>query len=252
MRAVWPGPHSARFQAPPSAVAALERRLQWRAAPLLIFVALMAGLAAVAMLSLFAPRSVVRGIPDDPDARAAFRVMRDQQPIGTGSLRFRSELTGESAPKVSQPDPGAVESARRLLTRARERRPLEPRLPGALAHLDLAQRKLARAERGYRIAILLAPHYGEARLGLGVALALRAERETDPLEQRSLRLQAVAQFAAVPAGDPVHAHAIHDRVALLLEVGRRTEAGRHLREYLRGHAGGAWAESLASRLAPAR
>lgn len=248
MRVVWPGPHSARFPAPPSAVAEIERRLRWRAAPLLFFVALMAGLAAVAMLSLFAPRSVVRGIPDDEDARAAFRVMRDQPPFGTGTLRFRSELTGESEPGVALPDPGTAEAARRLLTRARGRRPLEPRLPGALAHLDLAQRRLARAERGYRIAILLAPHYGEARLGLGVALALRAEREADPLAQRSLRLQAVAQFAAVLQGDPVYEHAFHDRVALLFEVGRSAEAERLLREYRHGHAGGVPAGSLASRL----
>ena len=233
-------------------MAEVERRLQWRFAPILLFVAMMAGLAAVAAVSLLAPRRTVSGIPGDTDAQAAFVLMRGQAPAGMGALRFRSELTGEAGPGDSEPVPAAAAEARTLLARAQARRPLDARLPAALAHLDLARRMLAHAERGYRRALILAPHYGEARLGLGVALVLRAESEPDPLEQRSLRLQAVAQFAAVSGDDPVHAHALYDRAVLLARVGRRAEAERRADEYLRRYGGSAWAESLAARLGSGR
>ena len=248
MRGVSSGPQSARITAPPPALEELDRRLRWRLVPLLIFLAMMIGLAAVAAVSLLTPRHPVTGIPGDPDARAAFARVRGQAPPGMGGLRFRSELTGEAAPRVSQPAAAAAEEADALLARAEARHLLDPRLAAARAHLDLARRRFEHAERGYRRALLLSPYYGEARLGLGLALALDAEREANPLEQRSLRLQAIAQFAAVPANDPVHAHALYDRAVLLAEVGRRAEAERHAREYLRGDGESAWAESLGARL----
>lgn len=239
-------------QGPLRALVELERRLRWRFAPLLIFVAMMVGLGAAAAVSLLAPRGTVAGIPGDEDARAAFTLMRAQAPPGWGGLRFRSELTGEAEAGRPPLDPATVVEAQALLSRARARHPLDPRLPAALAHLDLARRRFEHAERNYRSALVLAPHYGEARLGLGVALALCAEREADPLEQRALRLQAVAQFAAVPAGDPAHGHALYDRAVLLAELGRRAEAERRAREYLSGYGGDAWAESLGVRLQAAR
>jgi tetratricopeptide (TPR) repeat protein len=175
-------------------------------------------------------------------------IVRAEAPIGMGGLRFGSALTGEAGPGVAQPPPAATERARELIARAGSRHPLDPRPAVSIAHLDLAQRMFAHAERGYRRALVLAPHFGEARLGLGVSLALRAEREADPLERRSLRLQAVAQFAAVPQGDPLHAHALYDRATLLATVGRHAEAEARALEYLRGDPGSPWADSLASRL----
>jgi hypothetical protein len=248
MPAVWPGSEPARSPAPPLAVAEIERRLRWRFAPLLLFLAMMVGLAAVAAISLLAPPRTVAGIPGDPEVQAAFALMRGQAPVGMGPLRFRSELTGEAAPGFSQPDPAAAAEAQELLARAQARNPLDARVLTARAHLNLARRMYAHAERRYRRALMLAPHFGEARLGLGVALALRAEQEANPLEQRSLRLQAVAQFAAVPADDPVGVHALYDRAALLAQVGRRAEAERRARDYLRGDSGSAWADSLEARL----
>ncbi len=233
-------------------MAEFERRLRWRVAPLLFFLAMMVVLAGVAAVSLLAPRRTVSGIPGDTDAQAAVALMRGQAPAAMGALRFHSELTGEAVPGDSGPFPATAAEARELLARAQARRPLDARLPAAIAHLDLAQRKLASAERGYRGALILAPHYGEARLGLGVALVLRAEGEADPFEQRSLRLQAVAQFAAVKGDDPVYAHALYDRAVLLARVNRRAEAENHANEYLRRYGGDAWAESLPARLDPGR
>jgi len=237
---------------PLPALVEIERRLRWRFAPLLIFVAMMVGLGTAAAISLLAPRGTVAGIPGDADARAAFLLMRAQAPPGMGALRFRSELTGEAEPGRPPLDPAAAVEVQALLDRAQGRHSLDPRLAAALGHLDLARRRFEHAEHDYRRALVLAPHYGEARLGLGVALALRAERDVDALERRSLRLQAIAQFAAVPAGDPAHAHALYDRAVLLAEVGRGAEAGRRAREYQSAYGGDAWAESLGVRVQAAR
>lgn len=212
----------------------------------------MIGLGVAAALSLLRPRPIITGMPDDADAMAACSLMRTQPPPGTGTLRFRSELTGEAAPGGPPTAPAVATGTRELLERARARSPWEPRVSAALAHLDLARHRFEHAERGYRRVLVTAPHYGEAHLGLGVALALHAEREPDPLEQRSLRLQAIAQLAAVPARDPVRAHALFDRAVLLAEVGRRAEAERMAREYLSLDRESAWAESLGARMRTGR
>jgi len=229
-------------------MAEFERRLRWRFAPLLLFLTMIVGLAVVAAISLLAPPRTVSGIPGDADVHAAFALMRGEKPVGTGALRFRSQLTGEAAAGYSQPDPAAAAEAQDLLARAQARHPLDARILTARAHLNLARRMFAHAERRYRRALVLAPHFGEARLGLGVTLALRAENEANPLEQRSLRLQAIAQMAAVSAGDPLRAHALYDRAMLLAQVGRHAEAERWAREYLRGEGGSVWADSLEARL----
>jgi hypothetical protein len=247
--AVSSGPRPEPAATSPPGLQELDRRLRWRFVPLLIFVAMMIGLGVAAAISLLRPRDLVTGIPDDGDARAAFALISAQPSPGTGALRFRSELTGETEPHGPQPAPAAAVAARGLLARAQGRHLFDPRLPAALAHLDLVRHRFEHAERSYYRALMIAPHYGEARLGLGVALALHAERESEHLEQRSLRLQAIAQFAAVPAKDPLREHALYDRVVLLAEVGRSAEAARRAREYLRDHGGGAWAESLRARVA---
>jgi tetratricopeptide (TPR) repeat protein len=246
--AVSSGPRFEHAAIPPPGLQELDRRLRWRIVPLLIFGGMMIGLGVAAAISLLRPRDVISGIPDDADARAAYALIGAQPPPGTGALRFHSELTGEAESRGVQPAPGAASAARALLERAEARHLLDPRLPAALAHLDLARHRFEHAERNYRRALMIAPHYGEARLGLGVAYALHAEREADPLEQRSLRLQAIAQFAAVPAKDPMREHALYDRALLLAEVGRSAEAARRAREYLQGYGGTAWAESLRARV----
>jgi len=242
------GPRSEHVAVPPPGLQELDRRLRWRFVPLLLFGGMMVGLGVAAAVSLLRPRDVITGISDDADARSAYALIRAQRPPGTGALRFHSELTGEAEPGGPQPAPTAASAARALLERAEARHLLDPRLPAALGHLDVARHRYEHAERSYHRALMIAPHYGEARLGLGVAYALHAERETNPLEQRSLRLQAIAQFAAVPAKDPVREPALYDRALLLAEVGRSEEAARRAREYLRDYGGGAWAESLRARV----
>lgn len=216
----------------------------------MIFLAMLAGLGLVAALSLLTPKRTITGLPDDPDARSAAALVRERFRMGAGALRFRSSLTGEAWPgwPFSVADAAAAAQAEAMLERARARRPLDPRLVASLAHLDVGRRRLTRAEDRYRRALVLVPHYGEARLGLGVALALRAENDADPLEQRSLRLQALAQFAAVLPADPEYPDALHDRALLAALVGREPEAERWAREYLLHDSTSTWAESLAARV----
>src|SRR5438132_481463 len=159
---------------------------------------------------------------------------------------MRAVSSGPQSARVSAPPPALEELDRRLRWR------FVPLLIFLAMMLGLARRRFEHAARGYRRALLLAPYYGEARLGLGMALALDAEREVNPLEQRSLRLQAIAQFAAVPEYDPVHAHALYDRTLLLAVVGRRAEAERKARDYMRLDGQSAWAESLGARLGAER
>ena len=82
----------------------------------------------------------------------------------------------------------------------------------------------ARAIARYRRACELSPHYGEGRLGAGVALALEAERTDEPWQARALRLQAIAQFAMVDSLDEEYALALYDRARVLADVGRTAEA----------------------------
>jgi hypothetical protein len=62
--------------------------------------------------------------------------------------------------------------------------------------------------------------------------------------QRALLLQAVAQFAAVEAGDPADQAALFNRALLLAWVGRREEARRVAGSYLARDGSSAWAERL--------
>ncbi len=238
-----PVPEPIPFPVPP--VPEIERRLKWRALPVLAFLGLMLALAAVAGFSLLAPPRPLTGLPEDPDVAAARALVAGRLGFMTGELRFRSALTGEPA-AVSDPaaDAALAGRAAALLERARERHPRDGRLAVALAHLDLARRRYARAERGYRDVIERGVHSAEAHLGLGVTLALEAAAEPDPLRERGLRLEAIAQLAAVRPEDAVYDAALYDRALLLARVGRRDEAQRRADEFAAREPGSAWVEKL--------
>jgi len=118
----------------------------------------------------------------------------------------------------------------------------------ALGALALARHDYTAAATRYREACERAPHYGEGRLGWGVALALDASRTADPWQRRALTLRAIAQFAAVDASLPEYPHALYDRARLLAEVGRATEARTMADRYLALDPSGPWAERLRSEL----
>ncbi len=224
--------------------------MQWRFVSVIVFGGLMVALAVAAALSLLAPKRIVTGLPDDPDAALAGSLMRRGAAPATGTLRFESALTGESRPgwELSAGAATAAESAQASIERARRRARFDPRLIAALGHIELTRRMFGHAEDHYRTALEIGPHYGEARLGLGVALALRAEAEVDPLRQRGLRLEALAQFIAVRESDPARLDALYDRARVLELLGRAEEARAIARAYLHDDPSSAWAHALASSL----
>ena len=227
-------------------VAELERRLHWRVLSIAGFIALMAMLAVIAAVSVLVPPRLVAGLPDDADVTAASAILHARLPMRTGILRFRSTLAGEAPPGAvfGGVEARLAERATLLLERARTRHRGDPRLEVALAHLDLARQRYALAERRYRAVTDRGVDSPEARLGLGVALALQADAEPDPARVRALRLEAIAQFAAVDPRDSTIEPALYDRALLLDQVGRRPEALRMAREYAAQDSVSPWAGRL--------
>jgi hypothetical protein len=229
----------------PPPAAALERHFKWSSAAMGVFILALALLAVMAVVAAITPVHSRVGLPDDPDVRAARALVATTLAVPTGDLRFESALFEPGAsslvPAVAAVRARAADS---LLERARMRALAESRIPALQGHLALALRHYEAAERLYRHAIDLTAHTSEARLGLGVALALRAEATHDQRDARALTLRAIAQFAAVRADAPVHAVALYDRALLLARVGRTREAVACAREYFAGDSTSAWSARL--------
>jgi tetratricopeptide (TPR) repeat protein len=216
------------------AVAEIERRLQWRAMPALMFLGILALLLAVAFWpSLFPPKHIA-GLPDDPDVFAAANLLRAHVTLPVSDLRFESAITGDVIPGMrAAPDADErLTEASRLLHQAHGRFSRDVRMQAARAALDLVQHRYREAELRYRSALNRFTDYPEARLGLGVTLALAGQLESHPLAQRQRFLRAIAQFAAVAPREAEYEEALFNRALLLERVGRREEAARYAREYL--------------------
>ena len=231
----------------------IERRPHWRTPGIATFLPFILLFAALAAVSLLVPPRRVAGLPDDPEVRAVADALRDRLPVRAGNLRFRSALAGEAARGAAF---GAAEArladrAAAAIGRAAARRRGDARLEVALAHLELARLRRAEAERRYRAVTDRGLDAPEARLGLGVAMALQARAEPDPLRARALRLEALAQLVAVDRDDSAHAVALYDRALLLVELGRAAEAEAVAREYLGLDPAGPWALRLRREMAAA-
>ena len=204
----------------------------WPIAPAIVFAVMLVSLTAVALISWLAPVRILTGLPEDPDVAAAKDLVASHVTVGGRDLRFVSSLgisSGRSEPEADPVVPDRAERSARAeahLRVAQRRLRKDVRLIASLGHLALATDRLEVAERRYRKALDRAPNYGEARLGLGVALARRAETTGDEPAARTLRLLAIAQFAAVPERDPCHGIALANRIVLLRQVGRSSEADR--------------------------
>jgi len=208
----------------PPPVAEFEKRLRWRVLPTIVFVAALTSLLVLAVVSLVMPKRHPRGLPDDPAAIAAAAEVSGRVSVATNELRWRAALLG-GEPVNDAPDRAMldrVRAARERLGGARDRD--DARVLAALAALDLAEHDYPHALARYRRACERAPHFGEGRLGAGVALALEADRTAEPLEARALRMQAVAQFAMVDSLDEEYGLALGNRARVLRELGREPEA----------------------------
>jgi tetratricopeptide (TPR) repeat protein len=230
----------------PTHVAAFERRIRWRALPLLAFAGLMVLLAATAAVSVLSPPRRLAALPEDPDVAAAIGMARGRLDLPAAGLRFTSELTGPLTPgaRTDAADHRLARDVEARLAVALRRHRGDARISTALGHTALARRDPRRAERRYRAALDRWGHAPEAHLGLGVALATRSRSEPDRLEARRLELQALAQFLAVRPADAEYAAALYDRALMQLEVGRIDDARASRDAYLARDPAGPWADAL--------
>lgn len=232
----------------PPNVAELERRLRWPALPTMLFLGFLAMLLSLAGASLWFRPAHPAGLPDDRALLASIGLPDASLGVITAGLRFSAAaLGGEPAPRASD-HAGLVraQAAERALRHWTRRHPGEPRVRAALGALALVRHDYAAAASHYREACERAPHYGEGRLGWGVALALDAERTPDTWHRRELMLRAIAQFAAVDATDAEYLPALYNRARLLDEVGRRAEALALAQRYLAIDPASAWSGRLRS------
>lgn len=230
----------------PPPVAELERRLSWPALPTILFLAILAMLLTLAGVSLWMRPSHPAGLPDDATLLASAGLPDPSLGVITGELRFRAAAFGGEPDARSNElsDLARAATAESALLRWAHTHPRDPRVRAALGALALVRHDYPAAETHYREASERSPHYAEGRLGWGMALALEAERTSDPWHRRELMLRAIAQFAAVDAGEPEYLPALYNRVHLLAEVGRRTEALTLARRYLAIEPASEWASRL--------
>ena len=208
--------------------------------PLLGFWLALIALATLALTTLRAPTRILTGLPEEPPFEGVRAIRGHGLRVETSGLRFQAALLGETG----EADLRLADSDRATVRKAIALRPRDPRLRAALGFVDLAARRPAEAERQYREALDLAPTYGEARLGLGMTLTLRADAEDDAERARGLRLRAISQLASVPEGDPCYDAALYDRAVLLARAERVAEARRWAEAYLARDPRSSWSATL--------
>ena len=228
----------------PPPVIELERRLSWPGWPTLVFLGLLAMLLALVGVTLLLRPPRPQGLPGDTALLAAIGLPDASLGVLASDLRFSAAAFG--GPPASHANDAETLARAHAAERALEAwvrvHPREPRARAALGALALVRHDYAAAETRYREACERAPHYGEGRLGWGVALALDAERTSEPWQRRALMLRAIAQFAAVDPAEPEYPMALYNRARLLAEVGRHQEARTMAERFVALEPNGPWAE----------
>lgn len=232
------------FASPP--VEEIERRLKWRVLPTLVFIAALLTLLVMGIASLVVKPKHPHGLPDDEDARRAAAALAGHVTVPTNALRYRAAVLGGEVPNRAADAHvlALADAARPALEAAHRRHRGDPRSLAALAALDLVRHDYAHAASRLHRACELAPHYAEARLGCGVALALEADRTSEPWQSRALRLQAIAQFAMVDSSEAEYALALYDRAIVLADAGQAREAAFWSARYRAIDSTTAWSGAL--------
>ncbi len=213
-------------QVGPLVVAEVERHLKWRALAVLKFGGILGLLLGIALWPVIVPPPRISGLPRDPDVQAAARELAGRVAFPSAGLRLDAAIFGPPAAFPAADLEARLTRANQLIDRARPRAGRDPRWQAASGALDLVRHRFAHAARHYQKALDGAAHYPEARIGLGVTLALESEIERSSLVARRRLLEAIAQFAAVSAKDPEYTVALANRIVLLQRVGRGGEAQR--------------------------
>ncbi len=234
----------------PAQVAELERRLRWPALPALLFLAFLLLLLALAGLSMWLRPAHPRGLPEDGALLAETGLPDATYGVLLGGLRYEAAVFGGAPPERANDAAALARAAvaERALEHWSGAHPGEPRTRAALGALALTRHDYLAAAEHYRESCERSPHYGEGRLGWGVALALEAARTSAPWQRRALTLRAIAQFAAVDRSETEYLPALYNRARLLAEVGRRQEAITFANRYLAHEPAGPWADKLRAEL----
>jgi hypothetical protein len=228
-----------------SGAAPAPAAFQWNGEPT-ILAGLLVILLTMALCARWVPITRPGGMPDDPDVRIARALLGGDLPIASRGLVLVTAFAGESPQTAADSLPfERLGAAHARLEAATRRHPHDVRLAATLTHLELSSLRYERAERDYRALLERSPHDGEIRLGLGIALAMRADwagpgasTETG----RALLLQSIAQFANVDRDDPAHWAAVYDRAVLLPVVERGVESRAVIAAALAERPPDAWAE----------
>jgi tetratricopeptide (TPR) repeat protein len=234
----------------PAPVAELERRLRWPALPTLLFLTFLASLLALAAVSMWLRPDRPHGLPGDDALRAEASLPDATYSVLLSGLRHHAAAFGGATTDAANDAATLARAAdaERTLARWAGAHPREPRVRAALGALALVRHDYLAAADRYREACERSPHYAEGRLGWGVALALEANRTSDPWQRRALALRAIAQFAAVDATAPEYLAALYNRARTLHDVGRREEALTFAQRYLTREPEGVWADRLRAQL----
>ncbi len=224
----------------------LERRLRWPALPTLLFLTFLVSLLVLAGVTMWMRPDRPRGLPDNAQLLAEAGLPDASYGVLLSGLRFQASAFG-GAPDDRANDAAGLsraDAAERALTRWALVHQRDPRVRAAAGALALARHDYTTAANRYREACERSPHYGEGRLGWGVALALEAARTSDTWQRRALQLRAIAQFAAVDDASSEYLPALYNRARLLAEVGRHEEARTFAQRYLARESEGVWADRL--------
>jgi tetratricopeptide (TPR) repeat protein len=227
------------------AVSSMSEALRWSVGPTLVLTGLLSILLVMALLARWAPITRPGALPDDPDVRIARDLLGGQLPLASRGLVLVTVFAGESPQTAAESLPfERLSAAHARLAIAARRHPHDARLAATLTHLELASLRYEKAERDYRALLDTTPHDGESRLGLGIALAMRADWAGPGAATeagRALLLQAIAQFANVDRDDPAYWAAVYDRAVLLPVVARGAESRALLAAAIAQGAPEAWA-----------
>ena len=154
-------------------------------------------------------------------------------------LPFRSAATSRAAGGDSP-----LKRAEILFSQALVGREDMPEARLGLAAIYLNESQFARARDEFQKVLAVRENHPQALLGRGVAEYEAAKQAADPIQRRTLLSAALADFDTSLKQQPCSAEASYNRIWVLYETGRHTEALTEIDSYLSRDPDSIWAAKL--------